>query len=74
MKNLGIKLNFEKYISNICKKASNQINAICRLQTFMGRKEKEAMINTFVHSNVNYYGTGLMLSLYLAHQFLKVPK
>ena len=25
------KLNFEKHISNICKKASNQLNAICRL-------------------------------------------
>ena len=48
------KLNFEKHISNICQKASNQLNAICRLQTFMGHKEKEAMINTFVHSNFNY--------------------
>ena len=45
LKNLPIKLNFEKYISNICKKASNQLNAICRLQTFMGHKEKETMIN-----------------------------
>ena len=27
---------------------------IVRLQTFMGHKEKEAMINTFVHSNFNY--------------------
>ena len=58
VKLLGIeidnKLNFEKHISNICKKASNQLNAICRLQTFMGHKEKEAMINTFVHSNFNY--------------------
>ena len=34
-------LNFEKHISNICKKASNQVNAICRLQAFMGHKEKE---------------------------------
>ena len=48
------KLNFEKHISNICKKASNQLNAICRLQTFMGHKEKQAIINTFVHSNFNY--------------------
>ena len=48
VKLLGIKtdnkLNFEKHISNICKKASNQLNAICRLQTFMGHKEKEAII------------------------------
>ena len=58
VKLLGIeidnKLNFEKHISNICKKASNQLNAICRLETFMGHKEKEAIINTFVHSNFNY--------------------
>ena len=57
VKLLGIeidnKLNFEKHISNICKKASDQLNAICRLQTFMGHKENEAMINTFVHSNFN---------------------
>ena len=48
------KLNFEKHISNICKKASNRLNAICRLQTFMGHKEKRAMISTFAHSNFNY--------------------
>ena len=58
VKLLGIeidnKLNFEKHIPNICQKASNQLNAICRLQAFMGHKEKEAMINTFVHSNFNY--------------------
>ena len=48
------KLNFEKHISNICKKASNQLNVICRLETFMGHKEKEAIINTFGHSNFNY--------------------
>ena len=58
VKLLGIEidnnLNFEKHIFNICKKNSNQLNAICRLQTFMGHKEKEAMINTFVHSSFNY--------------------
>ena len=45
VKLLGIvienKLNFEKHISNICKKASNQLNAICRLQTFLGQKKKQ---------------------------------
>ena len=58
-------MNFEKYISNICKKASNQLNAICRLpvQTFMGKKKK-AMINTSVHSNYNYRPDPV--SLYLA--------
>ena len=45
VKLLGIeiynKLNFEKHISNICKKASNQLNVICRLQMFMGHKKKQ---------------------------------
>ena len=56
VKLLGIeidyKLNFEKHLQ--CKKAINQLNAICRLQIFMCHKEKEAMINTSVHSNFNY--------------------
>ena len=58
VKLLGIKIddkvNFEKHIANIYIKASNQQNAICRLQTLMGHKEKEAMVNTFVDSNFNY--------------------
>ena len=47
------KLNFEHF-SNICKKTSNQLNGTCRLQTFTGHKEKEAIMNTFVHSSFNY--------------------
>ena len=43
------KLNFQKHFFNILKKASNQLNAISRLQTIMGHKEKEAMMNTFMH-------------------------
>ena len=58
VKLLGIetdnKLSFEKRISDIFQKASNQLNAIWRLQAFMGHQEKEAMINTFVHSNFNH--------------------
>ena len=60
VKLLGIetdnKMNIEKNISSISEKASNQLNAICRLQTFLGHKEKEALIGTFVHSNFNYGG------------------
>ena len=58
VKLLGIeidnKLNFKKHISNICEKASSQPNAVCRLQAFMNHKEKEAMINTSMHSNFSY--------------------
>ena len=34
------KLSFEKHISTIVKKASNQLNTISRIQKFMGFKEK----------------------------------
>ena len=68
-----IKLNFEKYISNICKKASDQLNAICRMQTFIGHKEKEAMINTFMHSNINYYIQAYAVFVFCT-SVLKSPK
>ena len=30
------------------------LKAICRLQTFKGRREKEVTINSFVHSDFKY--------------------
>ena len=36
------KLNFEKHISSICRKDSNQLNETWRLETFMGHKEKRS--------------------------------
>ena len=35
------KLSFEKHISTLDKNASNQLNAIIRIQKFMGFKEKK---------------------------------
>ena len=55
---LGIKidnkLNFAEHVSGICRKASNQLNAISRIQNYIGEKEKEIVINTFVYSNFMY--------------------
>ena len=48
------KLNFEKHVSTICKKANNQLNAISRIGAVLGQKEKEILINSFVYSNFNY--------------------
>ena len=45
-------LNFNNHISNICKKAGNKINAISRIQSFLGQKETGALVNTFVYSNL----------------------
>ena len=48
------KLNFEKHVFTICKKVNNQLNAITRIGTVIGQKDKEILINYFVHSNFNY--------------------
>ena len=47
-------LNFDNHISNICKKVGNKINALSRIQSFLGQKEKETLVSTFVYSNFNY--------------------
>ena len=49
------KLNFEKHISTICKKASRQLNTISQIQSYIGKKEKEIITNTFVYSHFMYY-------------------
>ena len=58
VKLLGIeidnKLSFDKHISNPCKKASNQLNAIGRIQKYTGFKEKEVLLNSFVLSNWHF--------------------
>ena len=51
---LDNKLNFEEHISELRKKASMQLNAISRLQGFMGKEQNEALINSFIFSNFNF--------------------
>ena len=48
------KLIFKNHVSTICKKANRQLNAIRRIQNYVGKKEKETIINTFVYSNFMY--------------------
>ena len=47
-------LSFDKHISSLCKKASNQLKAIGRIQNYMGFKGEELLLNSFVLSNFNY--------------------
>ena len=58
VKLLGIKidnkLSFEQHISTLCNKASNQLNAIGRIQKLIGFKEKEVLLSSFVYSKFNY--------------------
>ena len=66
MKLLGFqlddKLNFNLHISNICKSAANQLNALIRLKKFMNFEEKKILINSYFMANVNYCPLVYMLS------------
>ena len=58
------KLSFDKHISTLCKKASNQLNAIGKIQKYTGFKE--------ISSIVLYTLTSIIAHLYgiFAHQNL----
>ena len=55
LKLLGIEIDNKLSFSTLCNKTSNQLNAIGRIQKFMGFKEKEVLLNSFVYSNFNYW-------------------
>ena len=42
------KLPFKNLISSLCRKASNQLNGINRIKRYVGSKEKEILINSFI--------------------------
>ena len=58
VKLLGItvdfKLNFDTHISNICKKASRQLNCLKRLGKFLTRLGRLTVYHSFILSNFNY--------------------
>ena len=47
-------LNFSQHISNICKYAANQLNALIKLQKFLSFEEKKVLINSYFMANFNY--------------------
>ena len=47
-------LNFKLHISNICRSAANQLNALIRLKCFLAFAEKKTLINSYFYSNFNY--------------------
>ena len=52
--NVDDQLKLNEHISILCSKAAMQLNALSRLQKYMGKVEKEAIINSFILSNFNY--------------------
>ena len=59
LKRLGItiddRIRFDQNISNLCSKAAMQLHALGRLQKYMGKPEKVAVVNSFNYANLNYY-------------------
>ena len=51
---LDNKLNFNPHISELCKKAANQLNVLKRLKRFIGFETRKLLVQSFVYSNFNY--------------------
>ena len=54
VKLLGLQLDDNLHISNICKSAANQLNELIRLKKFMNFQEKKILINRYFVANLNY--------------------
>ena len=48
------KLNFDKHITQLCKKSASQLNALCRLNSFLNMDQKNVLVNSFIYANFNY--------------------
>ena len=48
------KVNFNLHITNICKSAANQLNALVRLNQFLSFEAKKVLVNSYFYSNFNY--------------------
>ena len=59
---LDDKLNFNVHISNICKSAANQLNALIKLKKLMNFEEKKILTNIYFIANFNYCPLARMLS------------
>ena len=41
---IDIKLTFDKHINNLCKRASQKLNALCRLSSLMSTNKKRLLL------------------------------
>ena len=58
VKLLGITIDdrqrVDQHISSLCSKAAMELNVLGRLQKYMGKPEKVAVVNNFIYANFNY--------------------
>ena len=48
------KLKFNKHVSNLCKKASQKLHALCRISQYMSTGQKRIIMRAFIHSQFGY--------------------
>ena len=55
-RDIDYQLNFDQHISNLCRKAGQQLNVLKRLSPFLSRLNKLTIFHTFIHvlSNFNH--------------------
>ena len=62
---LGIHINqqlqFDSHIHKICSKAAMHLNTMTRLAKFMGSKEREVIVNSFILYHFNYRPYNLVI-------------
>ena len=42
-------------MQKLCKKSDGQLNALCRLNSFLNRNQRKILVNSFIYSNYNCY-------------------
>ena len=47
-------LNVNLHLSNVCRSAANQLNALIRLKSYLSFNAKRVLINSYIISNFNY--------------------
>ena len=48
------KLTFDKHINNLCAKASQRLNALCRVSSFMSTNKNRLVMKAFISSQFSY--------------------
>ena len=55
---LGVKvdheLNFNEHVSSLCKKASQKVNALSRIASYMTFDQRRLILNSFITSHFSY--------------------
>ena len=51
---IDFRLNFDRHISKICKKASQQLNVLKRIGIYLSRLNKLSILHTNILSNFNF--------------------